>query len=446
MKKNRVNIKKSCFIFGLVSLLVLTGCPKTPNGSSFLQSPSFEINNSSMNVIVYRDPATLSSSTTMKSMNSVTIKSVKPLGVEVLQVPSNMTVNNFMEELKKDPSVTYAEPDYQRKATLYDDGNLKQNDSKLDLQRYMLGVETTKNKIEKLSTSDPDRKLQYGLDKINAERAWSVTKGSPNIVIAVIDTGIDLSHPDLKENIAQGYSTIKDVSSPSDDNGHGTHVSGIIVAANNNKGGVGIAPKCKVMPIKVLTAKGVGNDSDISEGIVWAVDHGAKIISMSLGGPEKSNTLERAIQYAYNNDVLVVAAMGNNGDKIKNYPAAYNNVIAVGASDINNKITSFSNFGDWITVSAPGLKIYSTFPTYKVELNKYNNLGFNYGVLTGTSMSTPFVSGLAGLILSKNPNLKRADIRKLIEQSSIDIEKTGFDDTSGFGVIDAYKSLIGQSR
>jgi len=440
MKSNRVNIKKSCLVFGLVSLFTITGCSRNFNSS--LLNSSLE-GSSATNVIVYRNPNSTSSSSTMKSMSTVTIKSVKSLGLEVLQVPENMTLNKFLDELKKDPSVSYAEPDYQRKACVYQDGTLKQNDFIADLKNYLFegtNESNTLNTVEKASISDPDKKLQYGLNNVNAEKAWGISKGS-NVVVAVIDTGIDLNHPDLKENITSGYTTIKDISSPSDDNGHGTHVSGIIAAANNNIGGLGIAPKCKIMPIKVLTSKGVGNDSDISEGIIWAVDHGAKIISMSLGGSEKSNTLERAVQYAYNNDVLVVAAMGNNGDKIKNYPAAYNNVIAVGASDINNKITSFSNFGNWITVSAPGLKIYSTLPTYKVELNKYNNIGQNYGVLTGTSMSTPFVSGLAALIMSKNPNMKRADIRKVIEKSALDIESSGFDDTSGFGVVDAYKAL-----
>lgn len=144
--------------------------------------------------------------------------------------------------------------------------------------------------------------------------------------------------------------------------------------------------------------------------------------------------------YAYKNNVLVIAAMGNNGSNVKTYPAAYKNVIAVAATDSKNKVAAFSNYGEWVSVAAPGLKIYSTFPTYKVELSRYN-ITPTYGILSGTSMATPFVAGLAALIYSKNPNLNRADVRKKIEQYAIDVDKKGFDDFSGTGLIDAYKSI-----
>jgi type VII secretion-associated serine protease mycosin len=289
--------------------------------------------------------------------------------------------------------------------------------------------------------NDPDIELQYGLSIVKANSAWQITTGLPQINIAVVDTGVDLNHPDLKDNLSRGYTSVKGTTSANDDNGHGTHVSGIIASiANNQIGGVGLSPKCKIMPVKSLSEKGEGNDSDIAEGIIWAVDNGANIINLSLGGPSAGKTLENAIKYAYNSNVLVVAAMGNNGQRVKNYPAAYKNVIAVGATDQNNKSASFSNYGDWISVSAPGLKIHSTFPTYKVELSRFN-LPTSYASMSGTSMAVPFVSSLAGLIMSKYPTIKRADIRKKIETSSFDVDKNGYDEFFGYGIIDAQKAL-----
>lgn len=369
------------------------------------------------------------------------VKNLKSLGVEVINVPAGVSYKDTLRELRNDPNVEYAEPNYRRKMALADE--VLENDQSNSKEQLAQTLSTNKSSILSAATvfNDPDIKLQYGLDNMEAEKAWKITQGSESVVIAVVDTGADYNHPDLKDNLVQGFTTVSGTTLPIDDNGHGTHVSGIIVAlSNNEKGGVGIAPKCKVMPIKALSAKGEGTDSDIAEGIIWAVDHGAKIISMSLGGPEEGKTLENAMKYAYNSNVLMVAAMGNNGKKMKNYPASYKNVIAVGATNQKNEVASFSNFGEWISVSAPGFKIYSTFPSYKVDLSKLN-LPPNYAVLSGTSMATPFVSGVAGLILSKNPNLNRSEVRKKIEKSCLDIDKKGFDENSGYGVVSAFKAL-----
>jgi thermitase len=370
------------------------------------------------------------------------VKSIRPLGVEIVKVPDDISIQDYVKQLSKDPTVDYVEPNYIRRVALLDENYIQS--PKEDLKSY-ISSNTTKSmnplRAFKASFNDPDIKLQYGLEKINADGAWTVTKGDENIIVAVVDTGVDLKHPDLEANLTKGYSTVKGTVNANDDNGHGTHVSGIVSAINDNNIGVtGIAPKCKIMPIKVLSAKGEGNDSDIAEGIIWAIDHGAKVINLSLGGTGAGKTLENAIIYAYNSNALVIAAMGNNGANVKNYPAAFKNVVAVGASDVKNKIAPFSNFGDWISVTAPGLKIHSTLPTYKVELSRYN-LGTEYGVLSGTSMAVPYVAGLAGLIWSKNKSLNRADVRKRIEQNCNDIDQKGFDDSSGIGLIDASRAL-----
>jgi type VII secretion-associated serine protease mycosin len=357
------------------------------------------------------------------------VKNIKSLGIDVVKVPKEQSLEEYIKTLSNDPSIEYVEPNYVRKIALLED-DLNSN-----------AIISSSVKGFKNMFNDPDIDLQYGLSIVKANLAWQITTGSPKVNIAVIDTGVDLNHPDLKDNLSRGYVSVKGVTSPNDDNGHGTHVAGIIASiSNNQKGGVGLSPNCKIMPIKSLSAKGEGNDSDIAEGIIWAVDNGANIINLSLGGPSAGKTLENAIKYAYNSNVLVIAAMGNNGQRVKNYPAAYKNVIAVGATDQNNKSASFSNYGDWISVTAPGLRIYSTFPTYKVELSRFN-LSPGYASMSGTSMAVPFVSGLAGLIISRYPGIKRADIRRKIENSSNDVDKNGYDEFFGYGVIDAHRAL-----
>lgn len=361
------------------------------------------------------------------------VKNVKPLGVDIVKVPSGENLEDYIRYLSTDPSIEYVEPNYKRKISIFEE-DLGKNSSSTKISSNL--------NIFKSMFNDPDIELQYGLSIVKANSAWQITTGLPQINIAVVDTGVDLNHPDLKDNLSKSYTSVRGTNSANDDNGHGTHVSGIISGiANNERGGVGLSPKCKIMPVKSLSGKGEGNDSDIAEGIIWAVDNGANIINLSLGGAGAGKTLENAIKYAYNSNVLVVAAMGNNGQRVRNYPAAYKNVIAVGATDQNNKSASFSNYGDWISVAAPGLKIHSTFPTYKVELSRFN-LPPNYAAMSGTSMSVPFVSSLASLVMSKYPAIKRSDIRKKIETSSIDVDKNGYDEFFGYGVIDAQKALI----
>ncbi len=434
---------KKLIVLILLEMLVV-GCNRTSNSNLLLKEQEIT---DAKEIIIKRNLSE-SASASISSMKiyskSEKIKKVGSLGVEVVRVPENATLETALEELRANSNIEYAEPNYKRKMSISDDvfKDYKPIDIKEELlKNFSLDKQS---KIFSASTffNDPDIKLQYALESVEAEKAWKINEGNQSVIVAVTDTGADLNHPDLKDNLVQGFTAINGTTSPNDDNGHGTHVSGIISAiSNNQKGGVGLAPKCKVMPIKVLAASGQGNDSDIAEGIVWAVDHGAKIINMSLGGPEEGKTLENAMKYAYNSNVLVVAAMGNNGKKIKNYPASYKNIIAVGATNEKNQIASFSNFGDWISVSSPGFKIYSTFPSYKVDLSKLG-LTANYTVLSGTSMSTPYVSALAALVWSKNLNMSRADVRKKIEKNSFDLDKKGFDELSGFGLISAYKSLL----
>ncbi|MFN8578708.1 MAG: S8 family peptidase [Candidatus Sericytochromatia bacterium] len=294
----------------------------------------------------------------------------------------------------------------------------------------------------KYTMSDPRTRDQQGLAVAGLSKAWDITFGDPKIVIAVVDTGIDLKHPDLKNKVVEGYNVItQGKTPPMDDNGHGTHASGIAAAESNNKIGIaGVAPKCKLMPVKALDAKGSGDIFNVALGVIWAVDHGARVLNLSLGGP-KNETLKRAVDYALAKNVVVVTAMGNDGKNSKAYPAAFPGVISVGAVDFDRKRADFSNYGDWISVAAPGVQIMSTMPTYKTTMTEMEKeQGYDY--LDGTSMACPIVAGIAALVLSRNPDYTPAEVKERIQSTATDVGKKGYDIEYGYGVVNAAKAVL----
>lgn len=292
--------------------------------------------------------------------------------------------------------------------------------------------------------NDPMYGEQWGLVTMGLPQVWSRNAGSKRVPVAVLDTGVDLRHPDLVGNLVPGASMLGG-SGPADDHGHGTHVSGIIAATGNNGVGIsGVAPQGAVMPVKVLNAEGKGDTSNIVRGIVWAVDHGAKVINMSLGGAGGSRALLAAVQYAQSKDVLVVAAMGNDAQNVQEYPGAYPGVISVGATTSDDTAAdSFTNFGSWISVSAPGQEIYSTMPSYEVTENSHAGKELNYDLMDGTSMATPFVAGLAALLRAQAPTITAAQVKARLESTADDIGEPGFDELTGHGRVNAYKALMG---
>lgn len=274
------------------------------------------------------------------------------------------------------------------------------------------------------------QQYQWNLPIIETTKGWELGKGSADIIVAVIDTGIDLDHADLKNRLVKGINVFDAESPPYDEVGHGTHVAGVISATvNNNEGVAGMSWYNKVMPIKALDHTGAGSTYSVAEGIIWAVDHGAQVINMSLGNYANSEFLHDAIKYAYDQDVILVAATGNDNTEDPGYPAAYPEVLAVSATDSNQKITSFSNFGNYVDVAAPGENIASTYP---------NN---QYAGLSGTSMASPHVSALAALIRTANPLLKNKEVMEIVRQTSLDLGVKGRDKYYGYGQIDVAKAL-----
>ncbi|MFC1955031.1 S8 family serine peptidase, partial [Chloroflexota bacterium] len=273
-----------------------------------------------------------------------------------------------------------------------------------------------------------NERYQWGLFKIKAPEAWSITKGSRSVRIAILDTGIDVNHPDLAGKIVSSKNFTDSETPYSNGNSHGTHVAGIAAAATDNGIGVaGVGYNASLMNVKVLGDNGEGLYSWISEGIIWATDNGADVINLSLGGTDPSLTLKDAVDYAWSKGAVVVAAAGNHGSSAPFYPAYYSNCIAVAATDSADNLYSWSGYGNWVDVAAPG-ESYSTTPG-------------GYAYKSGTSMATPFTSGLAGLVMTEasdaNANGRKNDEVRSTIQHSCDRVVTN----TGYGRINAYRAV-----
>lgn len=256
---------------------------------------------------------------------------------------------------------------------------------------------------------------------IDAPEAWDYTLGSPEVKIAILDTGIDQNHEDLEAKIGlQDNFTESDTLD--DLYGHGTHVAGIAAATTNNSTGVaGVGYQSSLMNVKVLGDNASGYYSWIASGIIWAADNGADVINLSLGAGRKSIALEDAVNHAWGKGVVIVAAAGNSNNSSKTYPAYYSNCIAVAATDNNDVKASFSSYGSWVDVAAPGENIYSTFPNHSYTIGK--SLKYDYG--NGTSMSAPFVAGIAALVWATDLGVSNQAVREQIETTADVIAGTG---------------------
>lgn len=314
-----------------------------------------------------------------------------------IKVPDSQNINTVIEEIKRKSGVIYVEQDQQIK--------------------------------KEFVANDPYIPEQWFLSKIGAPAAWDQTKGSENINVAVIDGKVDITHPELINRIVDPYDIVNHSASFNTYDDHATHVAGIIAAEmDNGAGGAGIAPHVKIIPINVFH----GDSADVSDaiaGVSYAVNHHAKIINMSMGVYHYSYLMDSAIQDAYQHGILIVAAAGNDSTSLKSYPASYNHVISVSSVDENSKISPFSNFGSTIDIAAPGENILSTLP------------GNSYGYMSGTSMASPMVSGVAALVLSKNPNLTPDQVEGILNNTADDLGAPGKDPLYGYGLVDASKAL-----
>jgi thermitase len=334
------------------------------------------------------------------------------LNVSVVRARPGRATADVIASLRADPRVLYAEPNQRRHATLIP------NDT-----RYA---------------------EQWAPAKINAPAAWDISTGSTAVTIAVIDSGVDTTHPDFSPaRFVAGYDFIGGTVAQTDDFGHGTHVAGIAAGTGNNATGIaGMSWNTKIMPLKVLDSHGDGWDTDVAAAITYAADrnvapNNVRVINLSLGGPATTQLLNDAISYALGRGVLVVAAAGNTGLAGVDYPAALPGVMAVAATDSSDAKSSFSTSGPEVSVAAPGSSILSTVPTGTCEVCH----GSGYRLVSGTSMATPYVAGLAALLFSFNGNLTAAQVRGAIESSAVDLGDAGTDQIFGHGRINALAAL-----
>ncbi len=290
--------------------------------------------------------------------------------------------------------------------------------------------------FERKALSQPAQVLPWGIDRIDAELAWVTTTANP-IKVAVVDTGIDVSHPDLKDNIKGGVSTVWYTTSYNDDNGHGSHVAGIAAALDNTIGVIGVGPQIDLYSVKVLDRRGSGYLSDVIEGLDWTIANGMQVVNMSLGTTANILSFREAIQRVNDTGIVQVAAAGNSGGAVI-YPAAYPEVIAVSATDKTNTIASWSSRGPEIDLAAPGVNIYSTYK------------GSKYKTLSGTSMASPHVAGSAALVLNTPVGAYDIDfdgiwdpteVQQKLQDRTIDLGKIGFDNLYGWGLVNAYNAV-----
>ena len=332
---------------------------------------------------------------------------IKGVDVQVVEVPANK-VKEKIKAYKGEARVEFAEPDYVVSADpLVGLTTLSNPNDYFFYDQWALN--NTGQRVPGV-TDPPDQGTPGTFDAdIDALEAWEVTQGSSAVKIAILDTGIDQDHEDLADKIIANRnftnsSTVDDLA------GHGTHVAGIAAAITNNdsKGIAGIAINSVLLNGKVLNDSGIGYNSWIANGINWAVAQGAKVINLSLGGSGYSLTVENAVKNAWNNGSIIVAAAGNNGNSSPFYPAYYSNCIAVAATDQNDAKASFSNYGSWVDIAAPGVNIISTYPVHP-----YTNY---YAYASGTSMASPIVAGVAALVWASEYSTNNSSVRSRIRK------------------------------
>ncbi|WP_429885150.1 S8 family serine peptidase [Geoalkalibacter halelectricus] len=281
-----------------------------------------------------------------------------------------------------------------------------------------------------LVPNDTSYASQWYLPRINAPEGWRLTTGSADIPIAIIDSGVDPSHADLGAKLLPGYNWLDHNTDTRDVQGHGTAVAGAAAAITDNGRGIaGVAWENPIMPLVVLNSSNSASYSNIASAIIHAVDQGVRVINVSIAGTSYSHTLQNAINYAWNRGALVFCAAANSNSDDPFYPAALNNAIAVAATDQNDRKASYSNYGDWITIAAPGSSIYTTLR------------GGGYGSRSGTSMASPVAAGLGALIWSLNPNLSNVEVLEILKAGADDLGDPGFDPIFGHGRINVLGSL-----
>ena len=285
----------------------------------------------------------------------------------------------------------------------------------------------------------PNREKTHA--RVQVEPAWALASGA-GVVVAILDTGVEAAHPDLKDRMVPGWDAVNGDDRPEDDHSHGTACAGIVAATPNNAiGTAGIAPNARVMPVKVLNKRGVGPLEWAAAGIVWATDHGARVVSMSFGEDAPSQVLQDAVDYARAKGVICIASMGNDGEERAHWPARCEDVLAVGATYDDDRPALFTTEGAWVGIAAPGTRVHTTSPTYEIIDPMFGKRDRDYTWFSGTSASSPVVAAVAALVLEREPALSEAALRARLRATADDVGDKGWDKQSGDGRVNALRAL-----
>lgn len=338
-------------------------------------------------------------------------------------------------------------------------------------------LKTFSYKYENLENNDKSYTIQWNMEAIKINKELNLNTGKNNVTVAVIDSGVDINHPDLKNNLLPLIDILKESGkediydfgnlsidySGKDGNGHGTHVAGIISSIiNTQKRASSMTSNVKILPIKVANYDGGTDASLLIKGIIKAIEKKVKVINLSIGASKENgnNALEEVVKLAISKGIVFVAATGNESNRSKgiieevNVPASYDGVIAVSAFTEKNKIANYSNAGSQVKISAPGggnlskegAKIYSTWPTYKTYIGYKDGIIGPYAYDSGTSMASPHVAGVATLLFSKYPNITSEQVKLKILANTTDMEQEVFNNDFGYGKLNAYDSIINGSH
>lgn len=297
------------------------------------------------------------------------------------------------------------------------------------------------------ASNDRYRPSQWALTMLGAERRWKTSTGK-GVVVAVVDTGVSGTHGDLRGRVLAGRDFIDPGTSAVDENGHGTHVAGIIAATAGNKMGIaGLAPQAKILPVRVLDSAGEGDNAGVAKGIIWAAQHGAHVINLSLGSTQNDSAIGAAVTYAQSRNAVVVAAAGNTGCGLfgsrTEYPAAYEGVLGVGAISSDRRIASYSSCGRWVDVVAPGTAILST-TIWAPDRGLGCQRGAWYCSMSGTSMATPYASATAALEIARlKRHYRQASIVSRMQSTAIDLGASGRDNRYGYGLVSPARLMPG---
>ena len=459
-------------IIPVLVALLLTGCtgqiaaPPLPISAQSLDVQTSIAETIPNEVIVkYRSGFNTQSTRTLPGAEVLDVFNTYEESTQLHRLPSNTQMDQALKTYASDPGVEFAIPNvrYQVQMSLTERvkklfksptpsstpnpiSSKSPSKSQTLARTVMPDIPGLTAPSVKDSTSDASANgEQWYLSSLQMAQVWSDHgAGSSGITVAVLDTGVDYTHPALLGRIIKGPDYIDKDYDPKDEHGHGTHVAGIITAGTpDNQGFSGLAPNVRVLAIRVLDAKGSGSLFNIAKGIAYAANNGAKVINLSLGSPPGGGLMRSLANflagYAERKGALIIAAAGNAGSDI-GYPAAASKFLAVGATNEQNYLASFSNRGAELDIVAPGVNILSTFPTYEVTANA-SGLPQNYASLNGTSMATPMVSALAAMLLSQDPYLKPAALRARLEATATDLGPLGRDNQFGHGVINPSKAL-----